>query len=380
LVIPAVLRGGRRRKQDEEPEEGRGSKVHAAAGDGIKREEPEEGRGSKVHAAAGDGIKREEPEEGRGSKAHAAAGDGIKREEPEEGRGSKVLAMRLAHFSDIHVSVAPLRDPLELRHFKVALGTLNHYATGRFLHFAGVERRVARLLEDAEAQAPDHVLCTGDLTVMSQEDEFARCARLFGDRAHRPEAYTVLPGNHDRYTRAATEALRFERAFSKVFAADSPVPFVKRLSEGVVLVVLDVSRPTYFASTGELGPMQLARTREILTDTSLAKDFVVLALHYGLLRESGRPDYPTHRLVDYRELIDVIDRDDVHLDLVLHGHIHRAYTVRTKRRLVVCAGSATDLAHRCGYNVYSIDVERRAVEIERRVWNRRVDRYERSPR
>jgi 3',5'-cyclic AMP phosphodiesterase CpdA len=286
--------------------------------------------------------------------------------------------MRLAHFSDIHVTVAPHRELLELRHFKVALGTVNYFAGARFLHFKDVEARIGRLLEDAEAQGPDHVLCTGDITLMSHDEEFARCGRLFGERRHAPDRYTVLPGNHDRYTRASEG--RFERVFDDVFTAGQPVPFVKRLSGGVTLVLIDVARPTVFASTGRVGPRQLERLRAILTDPSLEKDYVVLALHYGLLRRTGRPDYPSHRLVDFRELIDVIDRDDVHLDLVLHGHIHKAYTVRTKRRLVVCAGSATDLAHAPGYNVYAIDADRKSLSIERRIWDRSIARYRsRSP-
>ena len=58
----------------------------------------------------------------------------------------------------------------------------------------------------------------------------------------------------------------------------------------------------------------------------------------------------------------------VHVDLVVHGHVHDHYLVHSRDRTFVCAGSATDL-HHAGYNVYEIDVEKRSWKIERRVWN-----------
>jgi 3',5'-cyclic AMP phosphodiesterase CpdA len=240
---------------------------------------------------------------------------------------------------------------------------------GRFRHFAGVEDRIARLLDDADAQSVDHVLCSGDITAMSYDDEFARCARLYGDRLEQPARYTVIPGNHDRYTVASVEEKRFERHFGKLAAPGDNYPALKRIAPGVVLVMLDVSRPTLYDSSGFCGETQRRALEAILTDASLKDEFVILTLHYGLLRRNGKPDRPGHRIKDYEPLMELIDRDDAKVDLVLHGHIHRHYEVKTKRRTIVCAGSATDLAIECGYNVYDIDLSKRTVNTERRVWS-----------
>ena len=35
---------------------------------------------------------------------------------------------------------------------------------GRGRHFAGSDQRIAKLLEDVDAQGVDHALCTGDVT------------------------------------------------------------------------------------------------------------------------------------------------------------------------------------------------------------------------
>jgi 3',5'-cyclic AMP phosphodiesterase CpdA len=285
--------------------------------------------------------------------------------------------MRLAHFSDIHVTISPFGEPIGLLHGKRALGAVN-YMLGRRRHFAGVEDRITKLLDDADAQNVEHVLCSGDITAMSYLDEFQRCAELFGDRLDRPERYTVIPGNHDRYTTGALEERRFERFFSKVGAPGGNYPALKRIGEKAVMVLLDVSRPTLYDSSGLCGEPQLRALEAILTDASLEDEYVIVALHYGLLRKSGLPDRPTHAMKDWRAVLALFDRDDVHLDLVLHGHVHKNYVVKSKKRTIVCAGSATDLAITCGYNVYDIDLSSRTVKTERRIWDDASQNYVRE--
>jgi 3',5'-cyclic AMP phosphodiesterase CpdA len=283
--------------------------------------------------------------------------------------------MRLAHFSDIHVAYPPHSEPRELLHLKQVLGSANYYIGGRSRHFARVDQRIERLLADAESEGSDHLLCTGDITLTSLEREFERCAELYGERLLDPARYTVIPGNHDRYTAAAVEERRFERRFEALAGGSGDYPRTKKIGGNVTLVLLDVSRPTLVDSSGLCGDPQLARLGDILTDRTLSSDFVILALHYALLREQGGADRITHRLRDYDRLIALIDREDAHVDLVLHGHLHQSYSVRTQRRMTVCAGSATDLAFRCGYNLYDIDAEAKRFTIERRLWRSELNAY-----
>lgn len=277
--------------------------------------------------------------------------------------------MRLAHFSDIHVtrrlSGAIRRGELA---GKRLIGALNYYAGGRRRHFAQVDARIGALLEDVDAQSPDHVLCTGDVTQMSYEEELDRCAALFGPRLSAPDRYTVLPGNHDRYTREAAEERWFESRFGSL--APDQYPAVKRIGDGVTMVLLDVSRPcSVLDSSGLCGERQLSKARAILTDPSLADQFVIVALHYALLRANGKPDRAAHGIRDWALLLELIDGSDARVDLVLHGHIHRHYQVKSAGSTHVCAGSATDLFLTCGYNLYDLDVERRTFTTIRRCWD-----------
>jgi 3',5'-cyclic AMP phosphodiesterase CpdA len=284
--------------------------------------------------------------------------------------------MKLAHFSDIHVTHFPLSGKPALKRLAAVA---SYSLAGRGRHFEGSDQRIAKLLEDVDAQGVDHAICTGDLTGVSTEAEFNRVAELFGPRLQQPGKYTVIPGNHDRYVRGA-EGL-FEQHFAKL-SEGGKFPFLKHLTKDVSVVAIDVARPTSLIdSSGLCGPKQREALLGILTDKSLQGRFVILALHYGLLRAEGQRDARPHGLRDDLEVTELIDRNDVTLDLVLHGHMHRPYVVNTKRRTAICVGSSTDLHVKqgCGYHVYEIDPVEHLVKISRRSWNAGPGRYEANP-
>jgi hypothetical protein len=61
--------------------------------------------------------------------------------------------------------------------------------------------------------------------------------------------------------------------------------------------------------------------------------------------------------------------------------MHRPYSVRTPRRLVINAGSATDLhVLDCGYHVYEVDPARFTVRVARREWSQTAGAYLDAPR
>lgn len=279
--------------------------------------------------------------------------------------------MKLAHFSDIHVTHFPLSGRFALKRLAAVA---SYTVMGRGQHFEGSDERIAALLDDVDRQGVDHALCTGDLTGVATEAEFAREAQLWGPRLRQPERFTCLPGNHDRYVRGA-EGL-FERTFAQL-CNGGRFPFVKDLGQGVSVVCLDVARPTsVIDSSGLVGERQRAALLSLLTDPSLGDRFVILALHYGLLRKEGQRDKRSHGLRDDLELMALVDRDDVKLDLIVHGHMHRPFVVKTKRRSIVNAGSATDLHVKgAGYHVYDIDAANHRVTIARRAWDRATGRY-----
>jgi 3',5'-cyclic AMP phosphodiesterase CpdA len=279
--------------------------------------------------------------------------------------------MKLAHFSDIHVTRFPLAEGFA---FKRLAAVASWGLAGRRKHFEGSDERIAALLAHVDSLGVDHALCTGDLTGVATRLELARAAELFGERLERPDRWSVIPGNHDRYVPGAQGL--FEKHFGALCEGAS-FPAVKHLPSGVTLVLLDSARPTSVVdSSGLVGEAQRSKALSVLTDPSLKDRFVVVALHYGLLRMTGARDSRSHGLRDDVELMQLVDRDDVTVDLVLHGHLHRPFTIRTKRRTIINAGSATDLHMRCGYNLYDIDVAAKRVAVTRFWWNAAAQRYE----
>lgn len=284
--------------------------------------------------------------------------------------------VRIAHYSDIHVTIPPPSGGALGLVSKRIMGAANYYVGGRRRHFRDVERRITALLEDIDELGVDHALCTGDITQMSWTEEFERCAELYGDRLNQPERHTVIPGNHDRYTRAADRNKRFEKYFGSVSTPDRSYPFVKYVGD-VAIVALDVARAAgLLDSSGYAGDEQLARLEAILTGEETQGRYVILALHYGLLREHGGPDRKMHGIRDYERIIELVKRDDTNVDMIAHGHMHGHYEIEVGTAKEICAGSATDLHRRCGYNVYAIDTATKTVAVSRRVWNESDGVYE----
>jgi 3',5'-cyclic AMP phosphodiesterase CpdA len=281
--------------------------------------------------------------------------------------------LRLAHFSDIHYTVSPFAHfPDGLRGKRLA-GCTSYLLGGRRTRFQACAERISILLDDIDQAGVDHALCTGDITSVSLEAEFKGLAQVFGARLNAPERYTVIPGNHDRYIPEPPGERGFERFFGTLAARN--YPFSKSLSGGARIVAIDVSRPTSLTdSSGLCGPEQRAALESLLVaDTSSP---TLVAMHYGLLRWRGNPDREHHGMRDATDVLKLLNDSPARIALVLHGHMHGAFTVSSGRHPIICAGSATDLLVDCGYCIYDIDLETLAVRIERRHWNRSRNRYE----
>jgi len=279
------------------------------------------------------------------------------------------VTLRIAHCSDLHMTSSPLAERWTQLFGKRAAGLASYYVGGRRRGFAGVADRIATLLDDVDRARVDHVLCTGDLTSMSYTAEFERCAALFGARLEQPQRFTVLPGNHDRYTPEARRARAFERWFGGVSSPNGRWPFRKDVSDQLTIVGVDVCRPTSLVdSSGYCGPEQLNRLVEMLSAPELSQRTVVVALHYALLLADGTPDHAIHGVRDWRALLSALEAPSARVDLVVHGHVHEPYVVQRDRFAMVCVGSATDLRRGGGYNIYAIDSSGN-IDLERRDWS-----------
>jgi 3',5'-cyclic AMP phosphodiesterase CpdA len=220
----------------------------------------------------------------------------------------------LAHLSDPHLAPLPAPRLADLASKRV-LGWLHWRRTRHRIHRA---ERVAALVRDLAAQAPDHIAVTGDLVNIALAAEFPQ-ARAWLQTLGPPHDVTLVPGNHDAYVRAALAAHaphwgEFMRGDADTAAALQS-PFVRRRGPLAIVGLSSAVATAPFMATGRLGSEQIAQLEALLP--RLSGHFRVVLVHHppGHSR-SGR----FKRLTDAPALRAALARHGA--ELVLHGHDH----------------------------------------------------------
>jgi 3',5'-cyclic AMP phosphodiesterase CpdA len=284
--------------------------------------------------------------------------------------------MRIAHFSDLHLlslEGVPFRRFLNKR----LTGWANLRLKRGHIHRASYVRAIAREIANAKI---DHVVITGDLTNLALEPEFELARTVLRDELGiDPSRVTVVPGNHDVYTRGAHASRRFETYFADWLTSDLPelavsarggrFPVVK-LRGTVAIVALSSAVPRApLVAAGELGRAQLDALARVLAHPEVARRTLVLALHHPPVHAWSRLKAHLEGLRDAPALLSLLM--PVSRGLILHGHLHRRVQrdVTTTRGTVHQIGATSASLHdetadrMAGFNVYDID-ERGVARIE----------------
>lgn len=273
--------------------------------------------------------------------------------------------MRIAHISDLHVEVPPRVGQL---FSKRALGALNLYVLGRHAHFS--PHTASALVDALLREAPDLVLCTGDLTSTATVEEFERARDVLRPVTER-FPFLVIPGNHDVYTRGSVG--RFATWFGE-WANGGEFPFVRHV-DGLDVVAVDVVRPD-FLSRGLVATPQLERLDALL---GVGDAPALVLVHYPLRGRHGAPYGPTTRaLANAAELEEVLLRHE-RVRAVLHGHEHHGFRTEISRGagrapLLVLDPGASGYAHlpdrgrTAHFNLYTVDAAGR-IDVDRMAYD-----------
>lgn len=289
--------------------------------------------------------------------------------------------MRVAHLSDLHVLAL---DGVGLGRFfnKRFTGWVNLRLKREHKHRPAHVRAIARSIARANV---DHVVITGDLTNLALEQEFEAVGQLIEEELGLdPGRITIVPGNHDLYTRGAMRSRRFTRFFAPYMTSDLPelaadialgrFPVVKLRGPLAIIGMTSAVPRLPLIASGEVGQQQLDALARILSHPEVKRRTPVLALHHPLHNPRSKVETWTRGLADAAAVEATLG--SLERGLVLHGHLHG----RMQRRVPTKAGSLLSIGatsaslehedtHRmAGFNLYSFEGDGELKGVEAHVY------------
>lgn len=217
---------------------------------------------------------------------------------------------KFAHISDIHLAPLPAVTPHELMSKRV-LGYLSWQRKRKHHHLRAV---LDALQRDLEAQKPDHICVSGDLTNIGLPAEF-EATRAWLQGLGPVESMSVIPGNHDAYVR---ESLGMMRERWKPWIGEGGFPYVHKRGP-VAFVGISTAVPSApFMACGRVGAEQLAALGPLLESLKQEGLFRVVMIHHPPQRGVSSWRKGLHDAQAFR---DVIARSGA--EVILHGHLHR---------------------------------------------------------
>jgi 3',5'-cyclic AMP phosphodiesterase CpdA len=266
--------------------------------------------------------------------------------------------VKLAHFSDVHLTARPLgwtvRDVLGKR----TTGWVNVNVLGRGVRFKHAPSVADALRNDLTSRGFDHLVFSGDATMLGFDAEMSMAANTLGVGDDALPPGIAVPGNHDVYVARAQRRGAFESAFADwqqgLRVGESAYPFARKVGH-VWLIGLNSARANFWMwdASGKVGESQLDRLRELTA--SLDDGPRIVVSHYPILTQKRVPEPRFHRLRDWERVRDVAA--ECGISLWLHGHKHKWYVLPAGENLpfaAICAGSSTQ-TKRWGYHEYEID-------------------------
>ena len=272
------------------------------------------------------------------------------------------MRFRLAHLSDAHIGPIPRPNLAELLGKRVT-GYVNWLYKRGAQHDMGV---LARIVADIKAQAPDHVVMTGDIVNIGLPAEIALAKDWLGSLG-RPDDVSFTPGNHDAYVASVTELVHDVFApWTSGEAQGARFPYLRRRG-GVALIGLDSGVPTApFVASGRLGEEQCEALAALL-DAAKAEGLArVVCLHHPPHVGGARL---LRGLEDAAAFEGVIARHGA--ELIVHGHNHKPSLHRLPGPdaaapvVGVASASARPGGHYPGaaYNLYEIERQDEGLNI-----------------
>ncbi|MDB4936276.1 MAG: metallophosphoesterase [Labilithrix sp.] len=225
---------------------------------------------------------------------------------------------RIAHLSDVHM-LAERPGPAE----GVLDVSMRFVSFGRALDPRHRIRKLLLALRAARESGASHLVISGDLTELGTAAQFETLAEVLFDARVDPERVTLVPGNHDAYSRGDAWARALAGPLAPYrrssAAADSSPVVVER--DDAIFLPLDVACHQHFTrAAGELSAAAADALERTVRSVAGCGRPVVVVLHHSPFAHSTRAWQWLHGLRGHGRVLEMLAR---HPDLhVLHGHLH----------------------------------------------------------
>jgi 3',5'-cyclic AMP phosphodiesterase CpdA len=264
---------------------------------------------------------------------------------------------RVAHISDLHVL-----DLAGVPFWRFLNKRITGYANLRLKrshqHKPETLRAVCRRVK---AYHPDHLVITGDITNLALETEFAAAKALLQEElGYDDRRVSMVPGNHDAYTKGAALEARIEHSFGAWMKSDvngsNTFPFVHLRGPLAIVGLSSAIAQLPLLACGAVSSTQIDALRTLLNHQDLKGKTRVYLNHHPLF-DLGK-DQRSKGLKDLDVLRSVLQEG-----VYCHGHLH----TRTARTVTLTRGSLASYgatsasmnhenrARVAGFNAYEFD-------------------------
>jgi 3',5'-cyclic AMP phosphodiesterase CpdA len=252
--------------------------------------------------------------------------------------------LKIAHLSDLHFSKIHLNLSIFLS--KRFIGIFNLLINRRKAY---CQKPLYDLPQLFKYLGVKNIFITGDLTSTSLEKEFEK-AKHFIDSFDKSCRFTIIPGNHDQYTKAAYKQGLFYKFFKNNFGLNDKRIEVFSLSDKWQYIGLDTCLPTHLFACSGLFSEDLEK-RLIETLEKIPKDKnILLVNHFPIIHDVAK-----RKILKRREFLNKILKKYSNIKLYLHGHTHIC-SIKKEKNLpyMICSGCAT-YAKNASFNILELE-------------------------
>ncbi|MCJ8332050.1 MAG: metallophosphoesterase [Lentisphaeria bacterium] len=219
---------------------------------------------------------------------------------------------------------------------KRLLGTANHILRRHRTHHW---ERVAKAVDRIQYLNPDLVVCTGDFTTLSEDQEFDQALDALAPLINNSSfEFLFVPGNHDHYVKSAKITKKLSDSCYTLSRERWKLNDYPQMIQykGVNFLLFNQARPApFYASYGELDPDMKNWMGRTVKDEKF-----ILINHYPLYDANGISLSWRRRCINNEFLQTAFN--DAQIPIAFCGHIHHEYS-RTgpNNHLEICSGSLT---------------------------------------